>query len=300
MMLSITLGHQDPLTLHFKIRDTHMAQLWTERMSYRNAWPLDHPDRFYGFGTAEQQREQAVQMIQQCISVINQWQPVVDREFEYTQDCLNYLHSIFERYHGLLDQQNTPYWNTAPDTVRKALADLNLAVHRCESVAAGARPRLVCTWYGMPKTHVLSEDMQSKYGDHRITFGTVYLNYCEIGKTVEDLANDNDRYISDQAFRPFAHYSADFNVQFYDRDMSHNYPRIQQYIDQHQDFFVAHGITSVYNIKAQPLRFPVADLEYTGDRQHLLLQIAQRQWVQKVELNETSNHSYSRRSQHQN
>jgi hypothetical protein len=40
----------------------------------------------------------------------------------------------------------------------------------------------------------------------------------------------------------------------------------------------------VYNIKAQPLRFPVADLEYTGSREKLLFQIAQRQWVQQVTL----------------
>jgi hypothetical protein len=38
------------------------------------------------------------------------------------------------------------------------------------------------------------------YGDKQIKFGTVYLNYCEIGKTVEDLANDNDKYIGDDAF----------------------------------------------------------------------------------------------------
>ena len=114
----------------------------------------------------------------------------------------------------------------------------------------------------------------------------MYLNYCEIGKTAEDLAHDNDQYISDDAFRPFNHYSADFNVQFYDLNISDNYPKVQQYIDQHQDFFLAHGITSVYNIQAQPLRFPVADLQYTGNRQQLLEQIASRQWVQQVELRE--------------
>jgi hypothetical protein len=112
----------------------------------------------------------------------------------------------------------------------------------------------------------------------------VYLNYCEIGKTVEDLAHDNDKYIADDAFRPFSHYSADFNVQFYDRDLSEIYGSVQRYIDQHQDFFVAHSIKGVYNIKAQPLRFPVADLEYTGNREELLFQIARRQWVQQVTL----------------
>ena len=283
-MLSVTLGQQDPLTLNFRVRKTPIAELWTHRMRERLAWPLDHPNRFYGFGTPLQECERAVSDIQRCIATINLWDPIIHRPFEYTQDCLNYLHNIFERYHGLLDQQHSEYWLGAPESVRQALAELNLAVHRCESVAAGNQPRFVCTWFGMPKIHQLAPELQSAYGDWNINFGTVYLNYCEIGKTVEDLAHDNDKYIADDAFKPFSHYSADFNVQFYDRNLSKIYGSVQHYIDQHQDFFVAQNITSVYNIKAQPLRFPVADLEYAGNREKLLFQIAQRQWVQQVTL----------------
>jgi hypothetical protein len=283
-MLSITLGQQDPITLNFKLRNNPIARLWAQRMHERTSWPLDHPDRFYGFGTSQQERDRATQDIQRCIGTINLWEPIIHREFEYTQDCLNYLHNIFERYHGLLNQQTSDYWQRAPVPVRQALAELNLAVHRCESVAAGARPRFVCTWYGMPKIHRLDPALQSVYGSWEIKFGTVYLNYCEIGKTAEDLAHDNDKYIADEAFKPFSYYSADFNVQFYDRNLSEIYGSVQHYIDQHQDFFLAHDITSVYNIKAQPLRFPVADLQFSGTREELLFQIARRQWVQRVEL----------------
>ena len=280
----VTLGQANPLELKFRIRSTPIAKLWVDRMRQRNHWPLDHPDRFYGFGTSAQERDRAVEAIQRCIAVINLWEPIIHRPFEYTQDCLNYLHNIFERYHGLLDQQTSEYWQQAPNEVRSALAELNLAVHRCESVASGNRPRFVCTWFGMPKVHRLDPGLQGVYGDWRINFGTVYLNYCEIGKTVEDLAHDNDQYIGDDAFRPFSYYSADFNVQFYDRDLSEIYGSVQRYIDQHRDFFVAHSITSVYNIKAQPLRYPVADIEFDGPKDELLLQIAQRQWVNKIEI----------------
>jgi len=245
---------------------------------------MDHQDRFYGFGTVAQQYNRSVEMIQQCIATINAHEKIIHRLFEYTQDGLNYLHNIFEQYHGLLDQQTSDYWNHAPQPVRKALADLNLAVHRCESNLTGNYPRVVCTWYGMPKTQCLDTQLQHLNGASKIQFGTVYLNYCEIGKTAEDLANDNDKYIADKAFRPFDHYSADFNIAFFDRDLKESYPRIQHYIDCHPEFFVAKGITSVYNIQAQPLRFPVAELIYTGDRNHLLSQISNHQWVQEVIL----------------
>jgi hypothetical protein len=282
--LVIRLGADGDLTLKFKIRSTPVAHLWVERMQARGQYPLDHPDRFYGFGTLAQEQTRAVAYIQRCIATINAHKTIIHRPFEYTQDGLNYLHNIFERYHGLLDQQNSDYWSRAPEPVRRALAELNLAVHRCETALEPPQPRMVCTWYGMPKIHQLDPALRDQYGESSIQFGTVYLNYCEIGKTVEDLAQDNDKYISDEAFRPFSHYSADFNVQFSDHDLGLKYGKIQKYIDEHHDFFLAHNITSVYNIQARPMRLPVADLVDNGDHEQLLAQIAEQQWVQQATI----------------
>jgi hypothetical protein len=271
-------------TLQFQIRPTPLAELWVERMQARGSYPLDHPDRFYGFGSRLEERIRAEIMIQQCITTINQHTPIIKREFDWSQDCLNYLHNIFERYHGLLDQQTSEYWQQAPDQVKQALSELNLAVHRCETVLEGTKPRFVCTWFGMPKTKKLDPAQLAQWGETQIQFGTVYLNYCEIGKTVEDLAHDNDEYISKDAFRPFGHYSADFHVAFFNHDLSFKEPGMQQYIDRHQDFFLVHGITSVYNAIAQPLRFPVADLQYTGQPQQLIQEIARQQRVLEVNI----------------
>jgi hypothetical protein len=199
---------------------------------------MDNPDRFYGFGTAQHEQDRAKDMIQQCIATINNHQHIIDREFEYTQDGLNYLHNIFERYHGLLDQQTSEYWHSAPDAVRQALANLNLAVHRCETAMAAPCPRFVCTWFGMPKIQQLDVDTVKKY--------------------------------------------ADFNVALYDRDLNKKIPAMQKYIEQHQEFFLARGIENVYNVQALPLRFPVADLEYTGAQEELISQIRSRQLVREV------------------
>lgn len=282
--LAIELGQQNPITLRFLIRRNPIAALWLERMENRRQWPLDHPNRFYGFDTLEQERQRAEDYVQQCIDAINNHRPLITRPFEWTQDCLNYLHNIFEIHHGLLNQQTSEYWQTADQSARQAIAELNLAVHRCETAMQPLKPRFVCTWFGMPKTHRLPEDIQLVHGSWQVNFGTVYLNYCEIGKTVEDLENDNDLYIADDAFRPFSHYSADFNVHFHDIDLRNKYGRIQRYIDQHREFFLARNITSVYNVRAQPLRFPVADLIHRGNRNEILTEISKRQWVSRVEI----------------
>jgi hypothetical protein len=57
---------------------------------------------------------------------------------------------------------------------------------------------------------------------------------------------------------------------------------MQKYIEQHQEFFLARGIENVYNVQALPLRFPVADLEYTGAQEELISQIRSRQLVREV------------------
>ncbi len=282
--LAIQLGQSGDLTLKFRLRQTEITKLWLERMNLRHNWPLDHRDRFYNFNAGNKDVELAVASIKQCIATINNFEKIIDKDFEFTQDHLNYLHHIFEVYHGLLDQQTHPFWIKAPDSVKRALAELNIAVHRCESVNRGQHPRFVCTWFGMPKIKQFDETTKKRYGESSVKFGTVYLNYCEIGKTLEELTIDNDKYIGDDAFRPFGHYSADFNVQVGDRDLGNMYQPIQRYIERHIDFFLAQGITSVYNVNAKPLRFPIADLEFAGSKNALLDQISQRQWVYDVYL----------------
>jgi hypothetical protein len=283
--LVLELGHDDPIHLRFTVRENPIAHAWLERMSQRDSWPLDDPARFYGFNSQEKEQQQAERQILQCVNIINDYEPIIDRPFTSVQDqdYLNYLHHIFEIYHGLLDQQHHEFWARAPHSVRVALAELNIAVHRCESLSS-VQPRLVCTWFGMPKTHQLDLTAAAQYGSMQVPFGTVCLNYVEIGKTLEDLAHDQDQYIGDHAFQPWQRYSADFFVPFFDVDRSEKLPHMEKYLQQHRDFFVAQGIESVYNVKALPMRFPVADLEDSRSQAELIQQIAQRQYIKRVSI----------------
>jgi hypothetical protein len=97
--LLIELGRTDPITLRFKLRPTPLTALWVERMQERHYWPLDHPDRFYGFDNRAQEIDRATTYIQKCISTINAHSPIIQKTFSFDQDCLNYMHNIFERYH---------------------------------------------------------------------------------------------------------------------------------------------------------------------------------------------------------
>jgi hypothetical protein len=287
MSLYIDLVGNNNLTLEFQLLDSPFTKLWVERMNSRGQYPLDHPDRFYGFNSQEEEVRRAEYYICSCIETINAYQPIIDRPFTnyQDQDCLNYLHNIFEQYHGQLDQQDTDFWNQAPNEVRQALANLNLAVHRCESIYRGARPRFVCTWYGMPKTLHLPQEHMLKYGTLSTFFGTVYLNYCEIGKTLEDLTTDRDCYIGNDMFKPCDFYSADFVVKFWDdstEEIQNKLASMQEYYNTHQDFFKGHGYNKFNDPRLLPLRFPVAQLVETMPREQLLEEIKQRQHVSKA------------------
>jgi hypothetical protein len=287
MILVIDLPN---LSLQFQVLDTPIARLWQERMQARINWPMDDADRFYGFNSVEQDQQIALEKIQSCVQSINAWQPLIERQLEQIQDqdTLNYLHSIFEQWHGLLNHRpQHPVYGVIPNEIRQHLANLNICVHRCESAAHGNPARFVCTWYGLPKTKTLPIELIQEHGTANPLFGSVCLNYAEIGKTLEDLARDRDNYISDEAFRPFNHYSADFVVRMYEEsadDITQKISAMHNYYTQHRDFFFEQGYTTFYDPRLLPLQFPVAQLIETMPRTQLMKSIAETQHITRVTL----------------
>jgi len=287
MILTISLPC---VKLQFQVLDNPIAQLWLERMGQREQWPLDDPNRFYGFNPQDEDKHIALVKIKECIQGINSWQPLITRDLFAVddQDTLNYLHNIFEQWHGLLDQHPVhPKYGIIPPEIRKHLANLNIAVHRCESATRGNRPRFVCTWFGMPKIKTLPVEVMHKYGTLNPKFGSVCLNYAEIGKTLEDLTQDRDNYISDDAFHPFNHYSADFNVRMHEETISYisdKLVRMQEYYKLHRDFFFDQGFATFQDPRLLPLRFPVAELIETQPRDQLIETIKHNQYITQVTL----------------
>ena len=264
----------DSLPIEYQIRNTPIAQRWAERVVLaQQQYSIDDPDRFYGFGTVEDQVSSALGQINDCIDKIKLHRADItgNRVTDiYDQDLLNHWHHVFEVHHGFLDQQ------PKDNIIESVLADLNICVHRCESVARGAQPRHVVTYYGLPKTSQLEDQDYDLFEDTWIP-GTVFINYVEIGKTLEDLATDNDRHIGDNAYRPFRHYSADFVVRFYEQTPTQAEQKraiINKYLDEHRDKFEPY---QKYN---QPGNIPVADIV----RPVLLLDLETRQSVKSVKL----------------
>jgi len=249
----------DSIVIDYRLRSTSIVKRWLEKVAQaQELYTIDDSARFYGFGSYEVQVKDALDRINHNITVINLHKQIITRTLTdiNDQDTLNYLHNIFEIHHGLLDQQDDEDWLLLPESVKYALADLNLCVHRCESVARGAEPRHVVTWYGLPKTDILELEDYDRV-QYTWTAGTVFLNYVEIGKTLEDLTFDNDQYIAAGAFQPFRHYSADFVVRFFEQTPAQAAEKraiIEQYYRDHKSFF------GEWHTHYKPGNIPVADI----------------------------------------
>jgi hypothetical protein len=277
-------NHQDSITINFKLRNSSIVPPWIDQvLKAQQKYSIDDPSRFYGFGSFDEQEKTALLKINNCIDIINSHEKIITRKLTSVadQDTLNYLHNIFEIYHGLLNQQTHPFFVSANKQVQNALADLNICVHSCESISRGNKPRHVVTYFGLPKTKTLSNEHYDLFTDI-FEFGTVYLNYVEIGKTIEDLAIDNDRYISDEAFKPFNFFSADFAVNFSKPDLSQVFNKrdlVREYYLTHSKFFLDRGYYAGHphlNLG----KIPLADIDYS--HRDVLQSVQTRQYVKSV------------------
>jgi hypothetical protein len=234
---------EDFLPVEYNLLDYPIVQRWAKKIIAAQSFPyqIDDPRRFYGFNSVEQEKKYAINNINLICQKLVSLGFKIDRKLTDVgdQDTLNFLHNIFEKHHGLLNHAKD-----INDEVFKNLCNLNIAVHRCESIQRGSKPRHVVTYFGLPKTDYL-EIADYHHFTNKYTFGTVYLNYAEIGKTLEDLSLDNDNYISEEAFRPFKYFSADFNVKFFntsDNELQELNRTIENYFNKNKLFFDKHDL----------------------------------------------------------
>jgi hypothetical protein len=278
----------DTFTLEFHLEDNIVTRRWIDKvqLAQKLGYPIDDPTRFYGFNNKVDEVKKAISLINFAIDEINSYRPLIDRKITTVddQDTLNYLHHIFEEYHGLLDQQDTEYWHAAPETVRRALANLNIYVHRCES-AVNSLPRMVVTYYGLPKVCKLDAkdyDLFTPYTE----FGDLYLNYAEIGKTLKDLWHDNDQYIHDDAFRHFEHLGADFGIRFHGTDRIERDREIEsiwEYYQKNEEFFKSKGFFYKDPKLTAYSSLVLGRLTYT-DEEHIIDNIRSHQHVLSVKF----------------
>lgn len=292
--LHVTYSGEDDLTLTYNINDTSIAQRWAKLLAESvEKYSIDDPERLYGFDTETLERQRAIDAINKCVDTINDYKPgFVERRMtsELIQDDLNYLHHIFEVYHGMLNEPHE-FYLAAPTEVRKALGQLNLEVHRCEAMAEGTvrkmLPTHLVTYYDQPRglEHRQLEDADYEHFTDFYEFGTVYLLYTEIGKTLQDMSIDNDDHIGDEAYKPFRNYTSNFVIRYFgtSHETWNNYRKLfRKHYEENQDFYDArYNYSHIYN---RPGNIPLAKLQSHLSPEQVVNEIQKRQFVSNIEL----------------
>lgn len=189
----------------FKIRDTKIAKKWYLELCKN--YELYETDRFTNWGQTN-----LINKINEHITIINGYEKIIDKVLSSTptQLELNYLHKFFEDLRG--DVVNgTEWFNNAPKKIKNSVEQFNILIHQIEANnRTKNHPTVVVTFKDRPKFDLADDDL--KYFTYRWTKGTVYINYCQVGKTVLDIFKDNDSIAT--AIRPQQYYSADFMIKF--------------------------------------------------------------------------------------
>ena len=290
--MHVTYSGDDDLTLTYNINETSIAQRWATLLDEAiQQYTIDDPKRLYGFDTLDIERQKAVDAINHCVDVINEYSPgFVERRMtpELIQDDLNYLHHIFEVYHGMLNKPHE-FFLEAPKEVRQALGQLNLEVHRCEAMAEGTvrkmLPTHLVTYYDQPRGPGIRtlEDRDYEHFTDYFEYGTVYLLYVEIGKTLQDMAIDDDDHISDEAYKPFRHYASDFVIRYWESSVGsiNKFRKIYKAHYDANETFYEYKYSHPYN---RPGNIPLAKLQTHLSPLQVVTEIQKRQFVSSVKL----------------
>lgn len=201
----LTNGIED-LSLTFKLRNTNIAKKWFTELSKN--YELYETDRFSNWGAHD-----FVNQLNEQIAIINSYQPIIDRQVteHSSQQDLNYLHKFFEDLRGEVDS-GTEWFRTAPNDVQIALEKYNILIHQLESAVrtGNKHPTLVVTFKESLRLELSKKDI--KEFTYCWKKGTVYINYCHVGKPVLDVFKDKDSIT--KGATPQTHYSADFMIKF--------------------------------------------------------------------------------------
>ena len=200
----LTDGSED-MILTFMVRNTPTAKKWFLELSKN--YPLYETDRFTNWGDKNLVKELKIQL-----DIIKKYDERIKGNISenITQSELNRLHKYFENLRGEVTQ-GTLWYNAAPKRVQNALVKFNVLIHELEAnMRTSDHPTIVVTFKERPIIELSPYDL--KNFTFRWTSGTVYINYCHVGKTVLDIFKDRDDIA--EAVRPQTHYSADFMIKF--------------------------------------------------------------------------------------
>jgi hypothetical protein len=254
--------------LYFDIFEYSIAQKWAIEVSKN--FSINENDRFINWPNSKKDKHYYVKELNRQMQIVEDYSPNSVPFFltidTVNQHSFNVLHKFFEDTRGPVIE-GTPFFNNAPKEVQNAIARFNIMIHEFESlihnqlnIDGHPESRLIVTFNDRVRYELVDEDYD--YFTINWIFGNIYINYCEVGKTIIDVIKDNDNIVGVDNIRPLRYYSADYQVRFVktigDVEHAKRVQIVKDMYDSKKEFFENLGFT--YDKKLSLGLIPVAAL----------------------------------------
>jgi hypothetical protein len=277
--------------LHYDLYDTKIALKWFEELKHViliEKIPINN-ERFYNFTTNPWTQKKIADEINFRIAICNEEYPNLisyNVDENLTQEDHNRLHLFFEKYRGPVLNPH-PNYVDGSNAYRKAIDELNILIHRWEylnSFGIGNGRRCVFDFYS---SRYPLEDKD--YYEFKLAknFAELYINYCEVGKPLQDVWKDKDVIIGEDNIRPLKYYSADFGVKFKQTSKEKEQQDLKsffEWFDRNENFLNNLGFYK-NDPKISLGYIPVARCIDTHTEQFIIDNIEQKQFLKRIEFN---------------
>lgn len=207
----------DKTELKYDIFSSKAAEIWSTCIQKARSSGFYENNRFYGF--VNQKRSQLESLLDELGDVVSELKglhpellfPEIDKS-----DILNSvkkLHYEFAHSHHVTNRIN--------EANEKIWARFNLILHSIENVFLTdkllnemdlALSRIVFTWNDNHRTEIPTESL--KDFTTSMQFGTIYINYAQVGRHLFEMYMAADDLLDDQHIQPFKYISGDSNMYF--------------------------------------------------------------------------------------
>jgi hypothetical protein len=286
-MKTFCVEFDQDLILEYQTLDTDLANRWYDllRVVLSQDATLREADRLQDFPNSIWTESVVVNKINACLETISHHvSGISDRAvLGGSRAQLNLLHKHFEELRGGVLTPST-HWQQGTEQLRTAINDLNLHIHRLEDILDAESnpepwPHVIITFNNFQRLPLQSTDYALFTTDTE--FGTVYLNYCEVGKALWNVFFDADDVVGDHNIRPLRYYSPEMMLAFYDADLHDTLPKFWSWWDDHTEHLAQLGFhrdDPDLSIGA----VPVARLKNHWDRKDLINAISEYDSVKRV------------------
>jgi hypothetical protein len=260
-MIKVILADRDDQSREFdfdiEVYDNKLAHDWHQALKtdiIGNQLDFHHQFCFLGFPNTYRDRKYLCTLLGKAINELNR---TIDYHIPYdlvnqiSREKLNELHNHFEILKGK-EWEPSEYFTNANKKNKQNIETLNWVCHELETLEFQksnpnyTRPSTIMSWVNCPK-HDLTDEHRNLFTNwYDSRFGEVYMHWCQIGKTLFEVFNDegapelNDAMC--EAITELRYYSGEFDINW-GRDMTRD--NSYEWNKKYKDFsawLIANGI----------------------------------------------------------